>query len=495
MKYFDIFCMSETKTKKGVPITNYTCFDLDPVKKTDKHKLPKYPGIHGLTVYIKDYLAVNCQLVNNEELQCKSVIWIKIPDNFILGAVYLPHERSDYHYNDLFEDLTSDIELIKDHNLPILLMGDFNSRTGTLNDINILDDSDILELYKFPNILNLLEESNIPFARKNLDKSTNNNGNRLINMCKFSEICIVNGRVGYDKLVGSFTLDNTSTIDYAICSPDLLSCITDFKVDIFDPLLSDKHNPICITINTVRDKKQPDKPSENIPESNSSFIKCKWDKDKKDDYEKSFDMNKINNFILKLSQINPHDITHSTMDCIAKELKEILLEPANTTGMRKVVKIKSANSRQKPNKPWFNLQCKMSMKNYKRIKKRLARPPTENEVVNLKAVAKKHRTLTRKVRRKYYIDLNNKLKTLKTKNPGEYWHILNQGKNTVKPSKIPLANLYQHFSLLSADQKPPKKQVQEPQNRQINKDINVIFTLEELRMHINKLKNNKKTWL
>ena len=160
-------------------------------------------------------------------------------------------------------------------------MRDFNSRIGTLNDINILDDSDILELYKFPNILNLLEESNIPFARKNLDKSTNNNGNRLINMCKFSEICIVNGRVGYDKLVGSFTLDNTSTIDYAICSPDLLSCITDFKVDIFDPLLSDKHNPICITINTVRDKKQPDKPSENIPESNSSFIKCKWDKDNK----------------------------------------------------------------------------------------------------------------------------------------------------------------------------------------------------------------------
>ena len=88
-------------------------------------------------------MAVNCQLVNNEELQCKSVIWIKIHDHFILGAVYLPHENSDYRYNDLFEDLTSDIELIKDHNLPILLMGDFNSRTGTLNDINILDDSDI----------------------------------------------------------------------------------------------------------------------------------------------------------------------------------------------------------------------------------------------------------------------------------------------------------------------------------------------------------------
>ena len=48
------------------------------------------------------------------------------------------------------------------------------------------------------------------------------------------------------------------------------------------------------------------------------------------------------------------------------------------------------------------------------------------------------------------------VKTLKTKNPGEYWHILNQVKNTAKPSKIPLANLYQDFSLLSEDKYPKK---------------------------------------
>ena len=69
--------------------------------------------------------------------------------------------------------------------------------------------------------------------------------------------------------------------------------------------------------------------------------------------------------------LSPHDITHSTMDCIAKELKEILLEPANTTGMYKVVKIKSANSRQKSNKPWFNSQSKISMKQniYEKLQK------------------------------------------------------------------------------------------------------------------------------
>ena len=66
--------MSETKTIKGVEITNFTCFDL---KTENKPKAYQYPGIHGLTVYIKDNLAASCQLITNEDLQCNSVIWIK----------------------------------------------------------------------------------------------------------------------------------------------------------------------------------------------------------------------------------------------------------------------------------------------------------------------------------------------------------------------------------------------------------------------------------
>ena len=194
--------MSETKSKKGVKITNFTCFDLE---IENKPKTYPYPGIHGLTVYIKDNLAASCHLITSEDFLCSSVIWIKINENFILGALYLPHESSKHYYEDVFEDLTSDIDIVKDHNLPIMLMGDFNSRTRALNDINILDHSDILNNYQFTNIINILENSNIPLERKNQDKKSNNNGTKLITMCKMTEICIVNGRVGYDKYIGNLT--------------------------------------------------------------------------------------------------------------------------------------------------------------------------------------------------------------------------------------------------------------------------------------------------
>ena len=97
----------------------------------------------------------------------------------------------------------------------------------------------------------------------------------------------------------------------------------------------------------------------------------------------------------------------------------------------------------------------------------------------------------RKVRRTYYRDLNDKLKTLKSKNPREFWQILNQGKEKSKMGNIPLADLQTHFSVLSANKNDKTEPVREPQNQQINKSINVFFTIEELRKHINKLKNNK----
>ena len=45
-----------------------------------------------------------------------------------------------------------------------------------------------------------------------------------------------------------YTFSNTSTIDYCVASIDLLHIFEDFSVDIFDPLLSDKHNPIMLTL-------------------------------------------------------------------------------------------------------------------------------------------------------------------------------------------------------------------------------------------------------
>ena len=58
-------------------------------------------------------------------------------------------------------------------------------------------------------------------------------------MCKNHDLHIINGRFGDDSI---------SLIDYAIASPDLLTKVTNFSVDIFDPLLLDVHNRICLLL-------------------------------------------------------------------------------------------------------------------------------------------------------------------------------------------------------------------------------------------------------
>ena len=82
IELFDIISLSETKCKKGVPIPNYTCFDLGCEDIQNKNKGNKrLPGTHGLTVYIKDSLAAKCKLINDDDFRSNNVIWVNIANN------------------------------------------------------------------------------------------------------------------------------------------------------------------------------------------------------------------------------------------------------------------------------------------------------------------------------------------------------------------------------------------------------------------------------
>ena len=83
------------------------------------------------------------------------------------------------------------------------------------------------------------------------DRYLNNNGSKLIELCKISYLKIVNGRVGRDKHIGNYTCYTSrgkSTINYALVSMDVFSPIDDFHIDVLDKCMSDVHCPICLTI-------------------------------------------------------------------------------------------------------------------------------------------------------------------------------------------------------------------------------------------------------
>ena len=489
MKSFDIFCISESKDENGVEIDKFTIFNLE--NKTQEYKLP---GIFGLHVYIANHLAGRCAQISDSNFRCNLVIWIKIDDSFILGALYLPYEGSKYHNIEIYEELSHDISIIRDkHAGPILLTGDFNSRTGSANDImmrefqdDILDESQ----YIYPNIIEILKSLNIPLDRANKDKTVNNNGRRLIELCQLHELCIVNGRIGSDRNIGNVTCANVSTIDYMICTPDLLQKIQDCSIDILCTTLSDKHNPVRLKINlgeNIRHENNSSTTNENI--THESSAKCKWDDEKKLEFQMSFDETKINELFLNLSSANATVISQEEMDNIAKNLKDIFIEPAKATEMYKQHSKPKRNMKKNDNKPWFNNACKSSKSNYKRFKKSIGMQPNTTEKDMLLSMAKQHKKIIRREKRQFAKELNAKIRLLKSTDPGKYWSIINPRKKNKKIGDIALDTVWSHFSELNKDDSDAGEVLTE--NYITNETINKLFTADEISKHIASLKKNK----
>jgi hypothetical protein len=68
----------------------------------------------------------------------------------------------------------------------------------------------------------------------------------LLLLCKDLNLLIANGRLGKDKGIGALTCKEATVVDYCILSPELFTCIIDFEILPFDPLVSDIHNAMYI---------------------------------------------------------------------------------------------------------------------------------------------------------------------------------------------------------------------------------------------------------
>ena len=105
VKAFDIVCLSETKSDniEDVAIEGYT-----PILMPKKSKEHKYGGIHGLCTFVKNKI-FDCAHVLNET-NSESILWLKFDQKafgtaFIVGNVYIAHEGSNYHNEDIFDKL------------------------------------------------------------------------------------------------------------------------------------------------------------------------------------------------------------------------------------------------------------------------------------------------------------------------------------------------------------------------------------------------------
>ena len=373
---FDFVGLSETKTDSfSYSIDGYNCLHLE---KKSIH-LP-YGGYHGIALLFKEKYSPFVEQLENTNSDC--VLWVKIDNivlgmEFIMGVVYIPHEGSKYYSNDLFEVLAHDcLDLQVRYELPFLLIDDWNSRTGLLFDFidveyHLRNECGLADMVaETCDSRSELEEIGICTHRYNEDKVTNNNGYRMIELCQSIGVNILNGRFGKDLGIGKTTCDNKSTIDYAVASPAIMSCVKNLEVDVFDKLLSDKHNPIIVSL-LARNKDFSDKnaaPNKNAAERSvpQVFVKTKWCNENRQQYCDSFNVVDINALIDIVSNIEVRDMTQERMDDFANQLCNFYILPAKSINMIKEVKTNTKQGKKirVNHKPWFGKENEKLRKDY-----------------------------------------------------------------------------------------------------------------------------------
>ena len=176
-------------------------------------------------------------------------LWFKISkkltgcdEDNIHGIVYIPPENSKYASIDALSEIENELQSFKKKYNYFCLHGDFNSRTSKEPDVINFEresgnDENVEHLFIDTSNAYMLEELGIPLRRTNEDKAINQYVRILLNLCKYNNVFILNGRIGEDKDIGKFTCKNVGVVNYTIASPDYLKHITNFQVLEFSKLL------------------------------------------------------------------------------------------------------------------------------------------------------------------------------------------------------------------------------------------------------------------
>ena len=499
---FDIICLSETKTElygfEDTKLADYTTLFIP--TENELH----FFAAHGSCILVKKSLKQHISIKENTTSQF--ILWIKIDAavlgfEFVLGAVYIPCQTSNYFNVDIFDDISDDICKF---DCPVCLIGDFNSRTGELDDLfnnqdYIADLYGLTEIDTIPDFVRILQ-SNESFQRRNKDKTVNYSGKNLIELCKVHDLCIVNGRLGSDKNNGDFTCythNGASTIDYAIVSPGLLTKTYDFCVHDFDSLFSDTHCPISLAISSALeisdhsvDNCDVDLSNDvNVNHKNLSF---KWNSDSPNIFLNSFSDVDYYDLINSIESLE-REPSQSSVDSFCTELNNLFIEKAKDCNICKEKSNTKKNIKlDKKNKPWFDRECFNAREDYYKVKSRLKFVRSDERQSKVNAASKKFKNMIKMKKKTYLDNLHKKLRTLKSNNSKEYWAFLNKSSNNQTKHNMSIEMLKEHFKNISNVE--PHNDVEfniEMGNSSINEEINVEFTLDEIKSIIKKLKNGK----
>ena len=347
-------------------------------------------------------------------------------DIYVCG-LYIPPSSSKYFDPELFEELEKDVLNFSSQG-SILLLGDFNSRTGKYSDSVCLEGNNII-------VNDQSEASFCPIRRNSYDNEINNHGKRLLDICKSAELKILNGRVWGDTL-GRPTFhgrNGISVIDYAICDQDLFSNVSSFVVN--QPCSISDHSSIITSININTTIGEPESSIENNPLSRLP-MQFLWENDSASKFK---DVLRSPDLQMLIRDYLDDDNSFLDVNTRLKKVENMLISAA-----KRSLKIRKPKLRKKmkpaSNKKWFDKDCRFKRHEVRKLSNQKHRDPlNENLREKYHIALADYKQLLRRKQTEYHNSKITELeKSAENSDKKHFWQCLKSMDDTQKDKDIPL---------------------------------------------------------
>jgi hypothetical protein len=401
-------------------------------------------------------------------------------------VAYNPPENSKYCNKDLYEELATDLLKKSTSDQPVILIGDFNSRTGDLVDFENTDDK---------HIEYTIGRRTFPKPRQNQDKTANNMGQKLVEFCKAYDLQILNGRSIGDS-TGSFSFydskQGASAIDLAIASDPIIKRVKTFSVN--NPGDYSSHCKIELRLdNVLLPPGELDQDQVNYPwiELGDKYI---WREDSKGKFQEALKSPTVRKLARECTQY----IEAGLVELASDKLISMYIETAKLSLETKAAKKPSTDTRfkhKKKWKKWFDIDCREQKKVTRRLAILKHQDPTDPQLrVAHNVELKKYKKLCNTKKNQYEQSQIERMSDLALE-PNEFWKHWKQFDDNVKTgetAQVDGKKWERYFTKLYDDPSRPELKPNSPPSDQSNcNPINAKYTLEELDNTVDKLKTNK----
>lgn len=450
----------------------------------------------GIGIFISNTLKNGVKITQSHE----AIIWIQLDKLFFklqthvyIACTYIPPEGSTYCPSGCIFDIL--VEQIASHkNCPIFLCGDLNARTGCMNDFDH-NSEDMLPGCSHWSIAN--DYINPLGTRVSKDKVVNSHGKKLLQLCKATGFCILNGRLPNTDNFTCYTAQGNSLIDYLLTQPKHVNLLSNFS--ILPKRIESDHCIVYFELNIKSHEVIPVR-NNNIAQGTTYF---KWDKTKVAAFRDSFKSNQSQclkeDFICELAM-------PASADSVCSKFYEYFEYSLSCTFQQK--QRKAANKNTFPHNGWFCEECKKvkSVVNNYAKSHDLSDSSAWQEYVSL---CKEYKKLIQRKRRQFKDQNLAEFQNMLSNKPDDYWNFwknLKHSNNNIN-NDITIDNFVQYFS----DQNhPPQPEyfdtehmdsIREVLHKCLNNVVpycavlddilNSCISEEEVRMQLIKLKNGK----